>query len=173
LNREINLFHPLKNQAALGSVLVSEVIMNSSFHLEYDGYWREPNIGGIPAKSGVYTVYASSHNSVKKTVNLKRILYIGESGNVNQRIAGHEKWNSWKAQLHSGEQLCFNFSEVPAPVRERVEASLIFKHKPPENEEYKNSFPFPQTSIQTYGRNTLLHPHFTVYTTRSSLFAQW
>jgi len=147
--------------------------MNSSFSLDYTGYWREPNIGGIPPKSGVYTVYACTYNTSEQTVDLKRILYIGESANANERIANHEKWNSWKQRLNAGEQLCFNFSEVSSSARVRVEAALIYKHKPPENTEYKNSFPFPQTSIQTSGRSALLNPYFTVYTTKSSLAAQW
>jgi len=33
-----------------------------AFSMIFDGYWREPNKGGIPAESGVYCVYAGVFN---------------------------------------------------------------------------------------------------------------
>ena len=33
-----------------------------SFALEFDGYWREPNVGSLPVKSGIYGVYACIHD---------------------------------------------------------------------------------------------------------------
>jgi len=50
-----------------------------SYSLEFDGYWREPNASGLPPKSGIYCVYACVHNADRKTVSLKRLLYIGEA----------------------------------------------------------------------------------------------
>lgn len=42
---------------------------------------------------------------------------------------------------------------------------MIFKHKPPENTEYVDSFPFDQTTTDLSGKTKLLHTSFTVYRT--------
>lgn len=134
-----------------------------TFSVDFEGYWREPNISGVPSKSGVYCVYACTYNSAAKTVSLGKLIYIGEAGNVNERVAEHEKWPTWKKHLKSGQEICVSFGYVQSSDRDRVEAALIFKHKPPVNEEYKNSFPFDTTTINTSGRNALLSESFTVY----------
>lgn len=145
----------------------------SNFSLKYDGYWRERHVGSIPALSGIYTVYSCTHSASDSTVSLKKVIYIGESSNVKSRIANHEKWPEWRQYLHRGEEICVSFAPVVAASRERVEAALINKHKPPVNTEYKNSFPYPQTAVSTSGRNALLYPQFTVYPTRAAVGARW
>ena len=136
-----------------------------SYSLKYDGYWREPNIKHIPAKSGVYSVYACTYNKTENTVDLRKLIYIGESQNARDRISGHEKWKAWRRHLNAGEQLCFNFAPITAE-RLRVEAALINHHKPPENTEFVNDFPYDQTTVETGGRSSLLSQRFTVYRTR-------
>jgi hypothetical protein len=32
-------------------------MVTKAYTLELEGYWREPNVSGLPAKSGVYCVY--------------------------------------------------------------------------------------------------------------------
>lgn len=134
-----------------------------SFALNYEGYWREPNIGGLPASSGIYSVYACIHNRAGDTVTLNRLIYIGESADVRTRVKGHDRWSDWRRQLRSGEELCFNAALIgPEADRLRAEAAMIFRHKPPCNVEYRDSFPFDQTTISTSGRNALLEALFTV-----------
>ena len=140
-----------------------------SYTLNFDGYWREPNIGGLPAKSGIYCVYACTHNESAGTVSIRELLYIGEAGNVNGRVSEHERWNDWKRRLLYGEQLCFNAALInPTSDRQRAEAAMIHRHKPPCNDEYVNSFPFDETTITTKGKNALLSNQFTVYPTRTT-----
>jgi len=136
-----------------------------SYALEFAGYWREQNISGIPGKSGVYCVYACKYDPRAKQVWLHRLIYIGEADNVRQRVAGHEKRDDWRDHLNRGEELCFSFASVQSSDRQRVEAAMIFHHKPPVNEEYKHSFPFDSTTISTSGCNALLDEHFTVFRT--------
>lgn len=133
-----------------------------TYSIEFEGYWREPNIGGIPDKSGVYCVYTCVFNQSNDTVDLKKLVYLGESENVNTRIKNHEKWNLWRKYLKQGEQICFSYSYIDSANRDRVEAALIYEHKPPVNDEYVNNFPFDRTTINTSGRNAFLHASFTV-----------
>lgn len=136
-----------------------------TFNVKFEGYWREKSIGGIPDKSGVYCVYECTYNSEKDTVSIHRLIYIGKAGNVRERIRNHEKWQAWKRHVRSGNELCFSFGSLQSENRDRVEAAFIFEHKPPENEEYKNEFPFDTTTINTSGRTALLNTNFTVYRT--------
>lgn len=147
-----------------------------SYALTFDGYWREPNISGLPAKSGIYGVYACTYNEAGRTVSINRLLYIGEAGDVQSRVAGHEKLPAWKRQLKQGEVLCFNAALIsPETDRQRAEAAMIFKHKPPCNTEYVDNFPFDTTTVTTGGKNSLMHASFTVVRTEkaAALARRW
>jgi excinuclease UvrABC nuclease subunit len=138
---------------------------SKSYSLSFDGYWREKNIDGIPEASGVYCVYACTHNAEAKTVSIRLLIYIGEAENVNDRIANHEKRTDWIEHVRKGEVLCFNFAPIESLERPRVEAALIFHHKPPENSEHRDSFSFDETTISTTGKISLLRGKFTVHRT--------
>ena len=137
--------------------------------LTFDGYWRDANKDGVPAESGVYVVYECSYDAQAKRVSLKKIIYMGESGDVHDRIDGHEKWPEWRKQVRAGNVICFSFAPIGNPDRERAEAALIFKHKPPTNTEYVNSFPFDETTVTSTGKTALLHTSFTVQRTKAAL----
>jgi len=130
--------------------------------IKFEGYWRDENKSGVPAQSGVYCVYECKHNKAEGTVSLITLIYIGEANNVQERIANHEKYQDWLKHVRSGNELCFSFGSVLSADRERAEASMIFKHKPPENEEYMYSFPFDRTTISLSGNTALLKIYFTV-----------
>lgn len=131
--------------------------------LTFDGYWRAPHIAGLPAASGVYGVYAGAYTTYTNTVNLRRLVYIGEAGNVRDRIAGHERWTDWAGYLLAGEELCFSAALIaPAGACQRAEAAMIHHHKPPCNVECVNAFPYDETTILTAGTNALMSPIFSV-----------
>lgn len=132
-----------------------------SYTLNFRGYWTESNIASLPAESGIYCVYACTDYPNK--VQIRKLLYIGESDNIRERVKGHERWDDWKSELQRGEKLCFNAALISSESdRERAEAAMIYEHKPPCNVEYVNHFPFDTTSIQTTGENYLLKARFTV-----------
>jgi len=138
-----------------------------TFEIVFDGYWREPNKNGLPSLSGIYSVYECTHNVSEKTVSLQQLLYIGESKDANNEIAIHEKLEDWKKHVRDGNQLCYSFAPVDASNRQRIEAALIYKHKPIENINYKGNFPFDKTTIISSGAGVaLLNTHFTVERTQ-------
>lgn len=134
----------------------------TTISLTFDGYWRDGSHGGIPATSGVYCVYTCAYNALQQTVSLRKLVYIGESANVRDRIAFHERWPDWRRQRGLGEEVCFSFAPIVVE-RQRAEAALIFEHKPPLNFEFRNEFPFDMTTMQLAGSIALLHSYFTVY----------
>lgn len=142
-----------------------------SYSLFFEGYWRAINASGLPAKSGIYCVYAGTHNIQMDTVWLRKLIYIGEAANVRNRVITHDRWQDWERELESGEVLCFSSALIaPQSDRQRAEAAMIYQHKPPCNVEYVQSFPYEQTTITTSGRNALLSAFFTVYTTSKQGF---
>lgn len=133
--------------------------------LNFDGYWREVNKDSVPSESGIYCVYACTYNQTAKTVSLRELVYIGESDNVHERLSNHEKLPDWKRRLKAGETLCYSVASVESTDRIRAEAAMIYHHKPPCNTEYKYSFPYSDTTIQTSGKNAKLDTFFTVHQT--------
>ena len=134
-----------------------------SYVLDFDGYWREPNISYMPKGSGVYGVYACTYDLIAKTVTLNRLLYVGEAADVCNRGMTHDQWTNWKKQLKAGEEICLNAALISGQAdRQRAEAAMIFKHKPPCNTEYVDAFPFDTTTITTGGKNALMRGQFTV-----------
>jgi excinuclease UvrABC nuclease subunit len=141
---------------------------SKSYSLNLEGYWLEKDIGRIPNASGTYCVYSCTYNpQPKDTVSIRLLIYVGGAENVNERIARHEKWTDWRKHLQKGEELCFSFARVEPTERERVEAAMTFNHKPPDNSNYKDRFPFDGTTISTSGHSKLLDKEFTVQKTPS------
>ena len=128
--------------------------------LNFDGYWTEAEISEIPKQSGVFVVYACTKGG-QETPFLKKVIYIGESENVNHRIAKHKKWPLWRKYCGAN-LICFSFAPVPTPDRKRSEGALIYKHKPPVNDGYIAFFPFDETTMELSGKIALLKRSFTV-----------
>jgi hypothetical protein len=128
--------------------------------LDFDGVFMKSS--GLPAASGVYCVYTCIEKD-EKTVTIKKLVYIGESGEVRARATNHNLLETWKKHLASGEVLCFTAATVsPESTRQRAEAAMIFHHKPPVNDEYTHSFPFDSTTINVSGKTSTLTTAFTV-----------
>lgn len=134
--------------------------------LNFQGYWLEAKKNGIPNESGIYCVYTGTPSKDGKTVTLRSLIYVGESDNVRKRLREHERLSDWKKYLNHGETLCYSFASVTNEDRKRAEAALIYHHKPPCNTEYKNAFPFEDTTVKTSGKNKFLDSSFTVQSTR-------
>ena len=97
--------------------------MTMNYAINFTGYWREPNVGGMPSSSGIYGVYACTYDAYVNSVSLQRLLYIGEAADIHDRVANHEKWSEWRRQVRSGEVLCLNaalvFGQANRNVRKR------------------------------------------------------
>ena len=130
-----------------------------TIQLEFEGYWTKK--ASVPLKSGIYCVYVGTHNPSKSTVSIRSLIYIGESKNANERINSHGKEDDWKRHLKREEVLIFSFAPITSS-RDRAEAAMIFRHKPIENTEYENSFPFQSVQIETSGQNAQLESSFRV-----------
>jgi len=141
--------------------------MAKTINLDFDGYWREVNKSSIPKRAGVYAVYVCKYikpekKGAKATVTLKKLIYIGEAENVNERISEHDKWSDWRKKVPEGSVICFSFAGATSPDRERAECALIFYHKPTCNDECKDSFPYEETTVISKGEHKFIKSPITV-----------
>ena len=126
------------------------------FTLDFKGYWREDRKNRLPRESGIYCVYACKCDKEKKTVALRKLLYIGGSGDMRIHLENNEQTQEWKQQLEQGEELCYSVAKVGSAERYRAEAALIYVNKPPCNKEHVDRFIFNRTKILTTGNNRFL-----------------
>ncbi|MCY4049303.1 MAG: GIY-YIG nuclease family protein [Hyphomicrobiales bacterium] len=129
-------------------------MVENAYSLRFDGYYFKTQTDRLPTTSGIYGVYGLS--------NSFRLIYIGESSNVRDRVENHEKRTKWQSKIRTGEKICFNVALISSRERQRAEAAMIYKHKPPCNTEHVNSFQFDTTTIRTSGKNACMHDRFTV-----------
>lgn len=133
-----------------------------TFEIDINGYLLEANKQSLPKHPGIYFVYEATFEKEKDTVSIQQLIYIGEAKQLHERIINHEKYENWKKHVGEGNTLCYSTGRVPRALRERVKAAYIFKHKPPENDEYVDNFPFDQTTIKSFGNTARLNTDFTV-----------
>ena len=130
------------------------------YDLNFKGYWKVPSSGVAPWP-GVYCVY------VFRSLSSYRVLYIGESSEVESNLVRHKLEPRWK-RVAKGHDLYFTAAKMPeASDRRQAAAAMIHRHRPPCNDEYKDAFPFPETTVTTAGENLALEEAFTVNTSMS------
>ena len=132
------------------------------YNLNFNGYWVEDRISGMPNTSGIYFVYRCIYD--KEGVILKELIYIGQSENVHDRIKSHEKKDLFKKACLEGETLCYSVAEVPSGSLNIVENALIFAQKPKLNDRYKDEFKYNiPVSFMIEGRCKLMkYQNFTI-----------
>ena len=64
-----------------------------TFDMKIEGYWIDSQKDYIRNHSGVYFVYECTYNEANSTVNIQKLIYIGESEEVRERIVNHEKYH--------------------------------------------------------------------------------
>jgi excinuclease UvrABC nuclease subunit len=140
-------------------------VSEETYNLDFQGYWRKPNADGIPDKSGIYCVYECKYNPEPNTVTLIYLLYIGQAKDVKTRILSHEKLEEFEKYARKGtdnNEICFTFASVEPNNLDRVEAALIFKHKPPFNDYCAEIFESDKTTIKSTGAVAFLNTDFVV-----------
>ena len=122
------------------------------FTIQFEGYWRDCNKGGLPVYEGVYCVYRSRYNPASNSVSLIEIIYIGQAENIHGRHLNHEKYSQFQSLLQSGEELCFTCAPVTEDV-DWVENALIYLQKPALNEQGKNDYSYSEAHFSIGGAN--------------------
>lgn len=114
--------------------------------LKFEVYEDGHDHSALPDKSGIYCVYAIPNNDDDNASNNgihTNLIYIGESGDVRDRIERHEKRQKWKRWAdNNGKKLFYCCAIVPdEDEREAAESAMIAEYKP------KFNFPFCKCAI--------------------------
>lgn len=134
-----------------------------TYIIQFEGYWLERNKKDVPAKSGVYMVYRGKYNSVKNSVDLYEIIYIGQSVNMRDCIMNHDHIQAFQNTLNIGETLCYSCAAVDKKDLDIVENALIIAQKPQLNETRLSGLDYSEKRFQVSGRCSLLkYTDFTI-----------
>lgn len=124
----------------------------NEYNLNFQGYWRDCNKGGLPSYTGIYIVYRSKYIPSTDRVALYEIIYIGQAENIHDRHLKHEKYEDFIIRLKKGEELCYSCAPVDTPDLNLVENALIFAQQPILNEQGKEHFNFQPSHIKIDGQ---------------------
>ena len=127
--------------------------------LEFKGYWpiESADAANFP---GIYCVYAVPQDH---TTSTSRLLYIGESSNIGERIKEHQLNGTFKRSLSKDFSLYFNACRMTTKEgRREAEAALIHHHQPPYNVEFKTDYPYRTATVTITGQNAGLTPGFVI-----------
>ncbi|MBV6511120.1 MAG: hypothetical protein FMNOHCHN_00599 [Ignavibacteriaceae bacterium] len=133
-----------------------------SYTLNFMGYITEDEIHNLPDSSGVFCVYEASRPDHSPGMVMERLLYIGEAGNLRNRLLNCEHMSVWQFSVKAKNRLAFSYALIDSFNRLRVNAALVFYHKPPFNKEYLENFPFHPTIVRSRGETSLLDTMFSV-----------
>ena len=132
--------------------------MTKTYTLEFLGYFQLSQIKKLANCPGIYGVYVCENGKIKE------LIYIGRAKDIGHRFtSGHHDLSDWQDDLVDDEELRFNVASVEGKLdRKRVEAAMIYKHKPDCNDYGKDDFDYPETTIETLGKNSKMRKEFTV-----------
>lgn len=124
------------------------------YDLDFVGYWPVPSSGKVDFWGGMYCIYAVKGND-------PRLLYVGEAEEIEASIAGHKDLQKWKKEAN-GQELYFNAAHLnPDTGRQRAQAALVYRHRPPCNPEVPEHFKY-EVKLLTSGANACLDPYFII-----------
>lgn len=108
-------------------------------------------------------VYRCVYDSASNEVALKEIIYIGKTGDLNERLNGHDKSSMFQSACEVGEEICYAYATVSMDDLDVVENALIFAQKPKLNSELVNSYKYENGAFLVEGKCALLkYTNFTI-----------
>ncbi len=128
------------------------------------GYWTREQLHDAPDESGIYCVFRAAKDPETDDMDVQELLYVGEHRSARYGLEHHQDHDKWQAFLQPGEELWYAVGLSGHANRERLAAAMINAHKPRFNNasEYRDHFPFDETTVHIYGKKHKLQSIFTV-----------
>lgn len=137
-----------------------------TYHLQFDGYWREINKKFTPEFSGIYLIHTCRFVPESKTVTLTGLIYIGQAKNLRKRIADHSE-EEFIQKIKSGETICYACAPVGEADLNIVENGLVFAEKPFFNDKLKDHYSYDDAQFWIEGNSgKLKHTFFKITTSK-------
>lgn len=109
-------------------------------NIDFKGYRLDADVRTLSMTPGIYVVYRCLYDSINNIVDIKDLLYIGQTYNLREGLTNHEKKSRWLKECSQKESLCYAYAKVEKEKLDRVENGLIFMQKPRMNEILKDSY---------------------------------
>lgn len=116
--------------------------MKKTITITFTRFYRDITTA-MKNKSGVYMVYAYNKESGEVT----RLLYIGESKNIYDRLSDETHQLDWTGYLKGSEEACYTYAIVSDEDRVRAQDAMIYHEKPICNTMSTESFNHDDTEI--------------------------
>lgn len=124
--------------------------MSSKFSIQQEpGFYLDQDKSSMPAVPGIYVVYRCNYDSFMDTVDVKEILYIGESRNVNACLNGttdhsseYEYYDEIAKQAGRANSICYGMipmQEYSDEERKWIKDAMIYSQQPPLNKGIEKS----------------------------------
>ena len=131
-----------------------------TYKLTFDGSWSDSIRDELPEYSGVYLVYRGTLD--RGHFLCSEIIYIGQAENIRERHKNHEKRDLFLAKRRANEVIFYSCAPVATSDLNRVENALVYEMRPILNDKLTESFPYPETIIESDGQCSLLNKRFTL-----------
>ena len=69
------------------------------YNVTFNGYRLDRDKSGLPTYGGIYLVYCCIYSAETNRVTLNRLIYIGQSVNICDRVNNHDRYEDFKAEL--------------------------------------------------------------------------
>lgn len=119
----------------------------TTVELIFHGFYQEKQIQNIKEVDGIYVAHAGTINvkDGKEFFYPDRVIYIGKgtgTDNVHVRVSKHKNNDHaiWKLHLNEGEHILYSYADCPVDIVHDVEAAMIYRNKPEENDVSKDSY---------------------------------
>ena len=117
-------------------------------NLEFDGYYYQAN--KMPEESGIYLVYRGKLKP-NNLCDLNKLIYIGQSINLKERIQSHINDKDLDNNLKENELLLFSYVKVNQSMLDCIEKALIYTQKPCANTNNKYSYNYGKINLNISG----------------------
>ena len=120
----------------------------TTVELSFNGYYQEKQIENIKSVDGIYVAHACTlqvDGEGIETCTPLKVIYIGMgtgTDNVHVRVGQHKNNDhaNWKKHLNEGEHILYSYAECPASIAHDVEAALIYRNQPEENDVSRDKY---------------------------------
>lgn len=128
------------------------------------GYWTQEQLREAPDESGIFCVFRAARDPETEQMEIQELLYVGEHRSARYGLEHHADQAKWQAFLQPDEELWYSVGLAGHANRERLAAAMINAHKPRFNNhsQYRDHFPFDETTVHIYGKKDKLQSIFTV-----------
>ena len=137
--------------------------MSKKFSIQQEaGFYLDRHKATMPSVAGIYVVYKCNYDPFMDTVDVKEVLYIGETLNIHARHNGtsahpskHEQYDEFISKAGGADHVCYGvipMEEYSEDDRKWILDTMIFFQKPLLNNGVeKSSYSYPYIDLSLNG----------------------